>query len=334
MNKMIPIEDIDQDKAPTIYRTGGLGVYIEYIRGQVANEIPDLTTVKGRSRIASLAAQVSKSKVAIEKPGREYLKHIKDLPKQVEAELREFVQSCDALRDEIRKPLTDWENAEQARLDAHKSALARIQAMAYHGNDSLTIERVMADLNAMEFPKTKCEEFHLEYLEAQTEALCILRERHKNAQELEKQQAEIERLQKEAEERERKERDERIAREAAERERQESIRREERLKVEAERLKREKEEAIERAEREKAFAEARAKQEADAAIERERKRIEEEQARAREEEERRQQNKAHRNSVNRDVFVLLVKSGIDKESAKIIVDLASKNQLGALKIIY
>jgi hypothetical protein len=122
MNKMIPIEDIDQDKAPTIYRTGGLGIYLEYIREQVTKEIPDFRTAKGRARIASLAAQVSKSKVAIEKPGREYLKRIKDLPRQVEAELREFVQACDDLRDEVRQRLTDWENDEQARLNAHKNA--------------------------------------------------------------------------------------------------------------------------------------------------------------------------------------------------------------------
>jgi hypothetical protein len=40
----------------------------EQIR-QAVNEVPDLTTKKGRDRVASLAAQVSRSKTAIESRG-------------------------------------------------------------------------------------------------------------------------------------------------------------------------------------------------------------------------------------------------------------------------
>ena len=42
--------------------------------------------------MASLAAKVSKSKTAVEKPGRDYLRRLKEMPKVVEAELREFVE--------------------------------------------------------------------------------------------------------------------------------------------------------------------------------------------------------------------------------------------------
>ena len=106
--QLVSVDDISEDNAPLIYVSGGLKPFIDRVREEVSGEVPDLSTKKGRDRIASLAAKVSKSKVAVEKPGREYLKRLKEMPKVVEAELRGFVTDMDALRDEVRKPLTDW----------------------------------------------------------------------------------------------------------------------------------------------------------------------------------------------------------------------------------
>lgn len=116
----LAVLEIKPEQAPALYVPNGLEAYLEQIRQQV-NEVPDLSTAKGRARVASLAAQVSRSKVAIEKPGRDYLKRLKELPKDVEAELRRWVTECDTLRDEVRRPLTEWE-AEQERIAAEKAA--------------------------------------------------------------------------------------------------------------------------------------------------------------------------------------------------------------------
>ena len=102
---------------------GGLKQFIDLVKGEIEGEVPDLTTRKGRERIASLAAKVSKSKTAVEKPGRDYLRRLKEMPKVVEAELREFVTKMDTLRDETRRPLTEWEAAEDARIDRHNPTL-------------------------------------------------------------------------------------------------------------------------------------------------------------------------------------------------------------------
>ena len=96
----LAIIEIAPDMAPAIYVENGLDSFLEKIRAGV-NEVPDLSTAKGRARIASLAAQVSRSKTAVEKPGRDYLKRLKEQPKVVEAELRRFVTECDQLRDEV-----------------------------------------------------------------------------------------------------------------------------------------------------------------------------------------------------------------------------------------
>jgi hypothetical protein len=124
-------EEITEDKAPAIYGHSKLDQFYDAVKSQVTGEVPDLTTDKGRKRIASLSAKVSSSKTAVEKPGREYLKRLKDLPKTIEKELREFVDKMDALRDEVRKPLTDYENAEKLRVENHRLA---IQAIVDIGN--------------------------------------------------------------------------------------------------------------------------------------------------------------------------------------------------------
>ncbi|EKN4724301.1 hypothetical protein GNO67_004425, partial [Yersinia enterocolitica] len=119
----------------------GLDKYLNQIR-QAVNEVPDVTTAKGRARIASLAASASRSKTAIEKPGREYLRHLKEQPKIIEAELRRFVIECDEIRDETRRPLTEWE-AEQERL---KQEAERVQREAKQKEDArLAEEKRVAD---------------------------------------------------------------------------------------------------------------------------------------------------------------------------------------------
>ncbi|HFZ1396045.1 TPA: hypothetical protein ACIJTG_005576, partial [Klebsiella pneumoniae] len=125
----LTVIEIKPEQAPTLYRAGGLDAYLEQIR-QAVNEVPDLTTKKGRDRVASLAAQVSRSKTAIEKPGREYLKRLKEAVRPAEAEIKRFVDACDELRDATRKPLTEWE-AEQERIKAEGAMLAlHVEALA------------------------------------------------------------------------------------------------------------------------------------------------------------------------------------------------------------
>ncbi|EKN5101297.1 hypothetical protein DYG63_05110 [Yersinia enterocolitica] len=127
-NTGLVVIDIKPESYPTLYVTNGLDKYLNQIR-QAVNEVPDVTTAKGRARIASLAASASRSKTAIEKPGREYLRHLKEQPKIIEAELRRFVIECDEIRDETRRPLTEWE-AEQERLRQEAEAKKKAEELA------------------------------------------------------------------------------------------------------------------------------------------------------------------------------------------------------------
>ncbi|ELZ3994644.1 hypothetical protein UMV29_004414 [Yersinia enterocolitica] len=294
--------DIKTESYPTLYVTNGLDKYLSQIR-QAVNEVPDVTTAKGRARIASLAAGASRSKTAIEKPGREYLRHLKEQPKIIEAELRRFVIECDEIRDETRRPLTEWE-AEQERLKQEAEA------------------------------KKKAEQLAAE-IEVAHEMALLMNEAFDRAQADKK--AEDERLQ--------KERDDRIAAEAAakvkrdadlaaQQEREASARREAELKLQAEQAERDrvalvlkaeqdKKDAIAKAEREKQEAIAaeklKAQQEAER-VQREAKQKEDarlaEEKRVADEAAARAANEAHRKTVGAAVVNGLIEhAGLTREQA-------------------
>jgi hypothetical protein len=213
----VTIDDISEANAPAIYVAGGLGRFLEAVTAEVTAEVPDLTTRKGRERIASLAAKVSKSKAAVEKPGRDYLKRLKEMPKVVEAELREFVSSMDALRDATRQPLTDWEKAEDARIDKHNDAIERIRLLSVD-LDGITaedlVERV-AQLEAIALGDA-WEEFEAEAARAKDKALGVLRAALTARQQYEAEQAELAKLRAEAEARAKADHEAAIAKAAAE----------------------------------------------------------------------------------------------------------------------
>ncbi|WP_422422125.1 hypothetical protein [Pseudomonas sp. GZD-222] len=221
--QLITVDDISEENAPAIYVLGGLKPFLEHTRSQVCGEVPDLTTRKGRERIASLAAEVSRSKKAVENPGRDYLRRLKEMPKVVEAELREFVTAMDNLRDQVRQPLNDWQAAEDARVDRHNTAITHIKLNA-EALDGITAEDLadrIAKVEAVALGE-KWQEFEAEAARAKDDSLKVLRTALSARQQYEAEQAELARLRAEAEAREKADREAAIAREAAERERREA----------------------------------------------------------------------------------------------------------------
>jgi hypothetical protein len=77
--------------------------------------IPDVFTDKGRKEIASMAYSVARTKTYLDSIGKELVSHYKEIPKQIDSTRKFARDSLDALRDEVRKPLDEWEN-EQERL--------------------------------------------------------------------------------------------------------------------------------------------------------------------------------------------------------------------------
>lgn len=350
-SQLIALEDISADKAPAIYGHNKLAAYVALAREQAANEVPDLTTRKGRERIASLAAQVSRSKTAVEKPGRDYLRRIKEMPKAIEAELREFVLEMDKLRDEVRAPLSEWEQAEADRV-------ARIQAQVSRLGDTDVTDMSASDIKGSidnleaHVIDARYEEFEPEAHRVKAASLTTLRLALSAREKYEAEQAELERLRAEAAEREQKEREERIAREAAERARLEAEQRaqaerdaaakreadakaaaeqrELQLKLEAEQAARRELEAQQRAEQ----AERDAADRAERAAAAERRRQADEQARIEAEAKAREADIKHKTAVLTSIKEAFMGAGITEDQAKAVINMIRKGEVPSVSIIY
>ncbi|MDH2013444.1 hypothetical protein N5J66_05605 [Pseudomonas juntendi] len=369
--QVIKIEEISEANAPAIYVAGGLQQFIDLVKGEIEGEVPDLTTRKGRERIASLAAKVSKSKTAVEKPGRDYLRRLKEMPKVVEAELRDFVTKMDTLRDQTRRPLTEWEAAEDARIDRHNDRLNWLKTLADDLGElnSLQLKGLIAEAEGMQLG-AHWEEFEAEAASAKDKVLTTLRAALQKREQVEAEQAELERLRREAEERAEQDRiraaqeaavelerqrvaqEQQAAREAAARREQELIDQaaaQEReaenqrlqLKLQAEQAERARIQAEadrvateQRMEQERQAAARREEDAAEQARQEERRRADAAAAEILRQQEARERDKAHRASINRAALDAFVSGGMTEECAKQAITLIAQRKIPNIAISY
>ncbi|HDC4530777.1 hypothetical protein LH696_05080 [Enterobacter asburiae] len=317
----LTVIEIKPEQAPVLYVAGGLDAYLEQIR-QAVNEVPDLSTKKGRDRVASLAAQVSRSKTAIEKPGREYLKRLKEAVRPAEAEIKRFVDACDELRDATRRPLTEWE-AEQERIKAeeamnalHAEALVMNEEFDRQLTAQIEADHEMALLMNDKFDRDREEQRRLEE-QAQ-------RERDERL----KQEA-ADKAKREAEERHKAELDAAARREADEKARADAAER--KRKEDADRAEREKQDAIAE-EKRKAQEEAdRIKREAEA---KEKARLAEEQRKA-DEQAKREADVKHRKTVGTNIVNALTShTSLTREQAIEVLTALKDDLIPCAKIHY
>lgn len=314
--------------------TGPQGVdkILADIESQVKAFEPDTTTAKGRKEIASLAYKVSQSKVVLDDLGKDLVAEWKKKSAQVDASRKIARDRLDALRDEARKPLTQWEEAEAARLEAEKLAReieeAHSVALAEH---ALWIKAQELAAREAEIARQEAERKAREEAEEKSRREA---EEAKRLQELEAQrereraEAEARRV-KEAEERARKE-----AEEAAERAILEAQRREAEAKAAAEKAEREKIEASERAkiEQERAVKEAEERAKAESSrVERERLAKE---AADRAEAARKAADIEHRRAINREALSSLSALGLDEATAKNLIVSIAAGQVKHVSIKY
>jgi hypothetical protein len=325
------IPEITQDQWPAIYEGGDfLTDFIQRVRDEVTSEVPDLKTKKGRSRVASLAARVSSAKVAVEKPGRDYLKAVKAKVKPIEENIREFVRAMDSLRDQVRQPLTEWEEAEKARVKGHQDRIDIIKSLS-RDLDGITSETLKQLIDESEkFDPSTFEELEGEAAAALLLTQKTLRDALQRRLDFEAEQARLEQQRQEQEaERQRLERA-RIEQEAANKarreaeanaqaEREAAQRREVEARMAQERAEREAEEAKQRAisAEQKAKEDAeRAAQEAEARLKRE---AEQKAAAEAAEKERREADLEHRGNINRAAKEALIECGLSDEQAKAVM---------------
>jgi hypothetical protein len=340
----------------TIFAPGGVNDILEKIASEARKTPVDISTKSGRESCAALAYKVARSKTALDKMGKELGEtHYKSW-KAITAERSRIETELDALRDEVRKPLTDWENAEKARLAGHEAALAEIEGMGKFDTPP-SADDIKYRLDALIcLPPREWHEFAKRAADLEQSVIAALNGQYDEASKREAEAAELARLCAEQIAREQKERDERIAAEAAERARLEA---EARAKREAEEVAARAEAERQRVERERAAAVARSEQaeaarvaaalkaERDAreaaeaaerrqtaAIEAERQRIADLAAADAAEARRREADKKHRAKINNEVLAALVSKGASDEVGRAIITAIALGEVPHIKISY
>lgn len=324
------------------------------VESKVVGVVYDISTKKGRDQCASDAYKVARSKAAVEKLGAKLSAEYKEIPKKIDASRRRIKERFDALQERIRKPLTEWEEVEENRLAKHNAAVMRLNQFATNASASLETETLRSMISDVELTEVDelWEEFEAEAHRAKAKALENLQAALLSREKYEAEQAELAKLRAEAQARELKDREERIAREAAEKakleaeakaqeEREAAEKREARARADAERAEREKLEAIERqkqaearAEAEKLAAEQRAKEAAEAARQAEIARQEREKAQAEEDQRKREADREHRRSVNRIAMQAFIDGGMPEDCAKQAIALIAKGVIPNVSINY
>ena len=101
--------------------------FYEEMKRETDAHVPDLTTDKGRKAIASLAYKVARTKTAIDDAGKLLNEEARTKMAKVDEARREIREKLDALRDDVRRPLTEWEEAEARRAEASKATIERMK---------------------------------------------------------------------------------------------------------------------------------------------------------------------------------------------------------------
>ncbi len=323
MSEVTDLVVIEKQNAMAVFTTKEqLDPIIEVIEKEARSLVPDVSTRKGRDAIASMAHKVARSKTYIDNAGKDLVAELKALPKQIDESRRIVRERLDALKDEVRRPLTEWE-AEQERIKAEE-AMNAMHAEALEMN--------------IRFDQELAAKFEADH------ELAILMNKDFD-RDREEQRRLAEQAQREHEERIKQEAAEQARRDAEAKHKAEieaAARREAEEKSRAELAERQRIEAEQRAAREKQEAEARAEREKAAAVEAERlkaKQAEEarlaEQKRIADEQAKREADVKHRKTVGTNIVnALTSNTSLTREQAIEVLTALKDDLIPCAKIHY
>lgn len=304
---------IPEAKVEAIFLKGeGINELLDACEKKATAVTTDASTAKGRAEIKSMAYLVARTKTAFDAPGKALSAEYKEKPKIIDGHRKKVADYLEDLQKRVRKPLTDWEEAEkdrvrqlQARVDSFKATAEAVAATAAEIMGWIEhVQKVEIDDSFGELKGAAAI--------AKDAALTRLRERHAAA------------VNQEAEARERQEREKKELAERLEREAQEKFARE-KLELENQLLR-------EKARREQAErdAEDRAKQ----AVEDERRRKESEDAAAQAKATALQADEDNRWRVHSEILEDLESAGLTEVQARDMLTALMNGEIRNVEITY
>jgi|SRR5882672_180962 len=181
--------------AQLVYQPGGPEAIIARLEAEVRAFKGDISTEKGRGEIKSLAHKVSRTKSLLDEMGKELTEGWKKAAKVVDVDRKKIRDRLDALRDEARKPVDDWEEYEEKRIQGHRDALTVLEDLGVFtfGDDAEPTAKMVHDRIAVieELPARDWQEFSTQVADRRAALLLNLGGMLKRAQKRESDAAEL-----------------------------------------------------------------------------------------------------------------------------------------------
>ena len=342
-----------------LFKKGGLDSVLKEIDEKARSVIlGGIETQKDRDNIRAIASKGSKAKTFVQKIGTKNTEEYRSLTKESNTERDRGVAFLQDLQDDIREPLTEYENAEKEKKQKIEDAIDSLSAYATFEEepDSVLIKMCLNNLqdeySNFAFPEEYKDRAGYIYDRAKIALTTKLEDRIK----YEADQKELEELRTKKSLQDQKDEEDRIRQDAADIAKKEA---EDKAKTEREssekaaadklaaeqektrRLEQDKKDAKDReekAEADRIAAEKKAKDDKQAAVQAEKDRVAAKEKREKEESDKREANKKHRAKINNEVISALQKlmeNGINGEDPlKDIVIAMAKGEIPHVTISY
>lgn len=106
--------------------TNGVTELLKELKEVAKPKLP-ADTAEGREERRTLAANIARAKTGVFNMGKDYVADLKKITKDVDAKKRIWFDEAEAYQHAVRKPLTDYEDAEKARIAGHKGKIQQMR---------------------------------------------------------------------------------------------------------------------------------------------------------------------------------------------------------------
>lgn len=308
----------------------------------------DISTKKGRDDVISLSVKVRDSKTLVEKVRKKLGEDLREELDGINSVGKEAVTRLQNLQDEVRLPVTEFENAEKERVDNHKMMISEIvETSILEGNDIITVEVIE---NAIKqaydlYSNREWEEFTQKAQETHEEVTQILSEKLIALKTHLAEQAELEQLRADKAIQDQKDRDAQIAKDAKTQADGEAKILLDKIKADKAKAIQGKKDAVAKAKQDIKDFDARTKKAAEdadiaqqKAVDDERQRIADEKQAEIDAEAKRALNTKHKDGINNEALPALIhtlnKEGTPEDHAKEIIIAIATGQVPHISIKY
>lgn len=165
------LKEIESLTAADLFQNNTSEALIGEIRAEALSLVPDISTDAGRKQIIAQAAKVAKTKVAIEKVGKALVDPMKKAAKVIDQERKLYKDELDALRDEVREPVTNWEREQDAIKQAIKQRIFDLEQAGIttspNTGEVLPVESLERKLRFLEMEEVTVENYGDDFNESE-----------------------------------------------------------------------------------------------------------------------------------------------------------------------